>query len=103
MDGLFQSGVQFSNGVVNVGPYGCWCGGFVIGLRRLGLWLRQVDGAFNFIRSHIACLLAGGLVRARSVLEAPGAARLGLGFGLLLFGFARLVWHSRPRLCFCFS
>src|SRR5436190_17597764 len=40
------------------------------------------------------------LVRARSVLmhrTLPDWLRL-----LLLFRFARLVWHSRPRLCFCF-
>src|SRR5215510_2094712 len=34
-----------------------------------------VDGAFSFCDSHVA-LLGGNAVRARSVIEAPGAARL---------------------------
>jgi hypothetical protein len=41
------------------------------------------------------------LVRARSVLEAPGAARLGFGL-LLLLCFESLLWHSRLRLCLLF-
>src|SRR6266550_2919241 len=51
----------------------------------------------------------GALVRARSVLITPGAARYFLVLccwllvlGFLFFRLARLVWHSRPRLWLLF-
>ena len=73
--------------------------------------LRKVDGAFNFIRSDVACLQAGGVVRARSVLKhralpvdlAFGHWLLAFGRVWLLFGFLFLVWHRRPRRCLCFG
>jgi hypothetical protein len=95
---LFKSVIQFSNGPVNVGFYRHEFGGFIV--RAVALWLRQRDGAFNFVASHVALL--GNLVRAAFGGQNTGRRLLGFWFGLLLFWFARLVWHSRPRLCFLF-
>ena len=47
--------------------------------------LHPGDGTYNFKDSHVASFV-GDLVRACSVLPAPGAARLLLS-GLPLFGF----------------
>jgi hypothetical protein len=42
--------------------------GFEVRVGALGLGLRQGMGAYSFVLSHISCLHAGGVVRARSVL-----------------------------------
>lgn len=77
LDGPFKPGIQLRNGMVDMGLDRRYRGGFVVGAAAhvSGLWLRQVGGAFTFVCSHIACLHAGGVVRARSVLVTPDVAR----------------------------
>src|SRR5215813_3532031 len=67
-----------------------------------------VDGAFSFCDSHVA-LLGGNAVRARSVIEAPGAARLAFIWptsqgsqGCYFFFFACCTGALACGLVFCF-
>ncbi len=80
LDDIVKSAIQFSNGPVGVGFHRQEFGGLWVeaaALRcwpLLGFWLRQKNGTFSFVVSHV-CPPWGDLVRARSVLLAPGAAR----------------------------
>lgn len=106
---LLKPVIQFSNGPVNVGFYRHEFGGFTV--RAAALRLRQRDGAFSFVASHVALL--GNLVRAAFGARYTERGLLGLAHGhwlfafgllwLLLFWFARLVWHRHSCLCFCFD
>jgi hypothetical protein len=52
---LFESAVELGDGTVDVGLYRKRFGGLWMGVR-----LREVDGAFSFVRSH-RCLLIGSV------------------------------------------
>lgn len=88
MDDLFKSAIQFGNGPVDVGLYRHEFGGFRIGAAALRL--RQKNGTFSFVSSHLA-LLWGDLVRVACGVLAP-ALPVEV---LLLFRFARFLFGPK--------
>ena len=72
LDDLLKSAIQFGNGPVDMGLYRHEFGGLRVGAAALKL--RQEDGTFSFVASHIA-LLWGDLVRVAFGVSSTGAAR----------------------------
>lgn len=59
-----------------------------------------MDGAFSFCSSHVCLPRTDDVVRARSMSQASGAARLCISPARLAHRVLFLVWHSRLRLWF---
>jgi len=80
VDHGLKSAIQLRHGAIDVGFDRHQSGGigigFEVGAAALGLGLRQKDRTFSFTGSHLCLPPQVDLVRARSVLVTPGAARL---------------------------